>query len=73
MSHNNNGISFFNSWNDESRGVMAHMNKDGKLFIQLIRYNDGQMNAISVELDNLQIQLLMQLIAKSDTYKAAPF
>ena len=52
---------------------MAHMNKDGKLFIQLIRYNDGQMNAISVELDNLQIQLLMQMIAKSDTYKAAPF
>ena len=73
MSQNNNGISFFNPWGDESRGVIAHMNQDGKLFIQIIRYYDGKMNAISVELDHLQIQLLMQLIAKSDTYKPAPF
>jgi hypothetical protein len=72
MSQNNNGISFFNPWQDETRGVIAHMNKDGKLFIQLIRYNEGQMNAISVELDHQQIQLLLQLIAKSES-KPAPF
>ena len=73
MSQNKNGISFFNPRGEESRGVIAHMNEDGELFIQLIRYNDGQMNAISVELDASQIHLLMQMIAKSDTLKVAPF